>query len=164
MVLGFRRPPSFGRLRNFAQAVHAFLAGGMGVLSLATFLLFGRIERPQALPPLVVFLVGALLSVAVVVLALVLPALARSERGAPVSVRLLREVYGRIVLAAALEGAGLFWAVAALFMGEAACFLGTALALAALLFSFPTTRRLERAVGLDEEEIDRALVAEGGTL
>lgn len=148
----------FGKVRNMAQVVYTGMLGSLVVLSIAAFVLMGKLPLAETLPSEVLFIAGGVLSVVCAAMAVILPRLMIDRiPKKQVALRLNGYAYSRIVLAALLEAAGLFWAVTGLLTSTPLCLIGPGVAIAMLLTSFPTQGRFEATLELNEVETDRAL-------
>jgi len=150
---------SFGKMRTLLQVVYTGMLGSLLALSAVVYYLIDRVEPIEGLPPSLLLALGGLLSLLTVGICTYLPHLLRPGAGAPVNVALkLRSlVFGQILFATGLEGAGLYWAILALLLKEPLCLFGPALALGLLIQQFPTTRRIEERLGSNERQVDAEL-------
>jgi hypothetical protein len=104
--------------------------------------------------------VGGALSVSAIAIALLLPVFAsKSTAGRPIDSKTRILVFTTILVAATLEAAALFWSVLALLLQDSRYLIGSGICLALMLALFPTQTKLETALGMSEEQADRALAA-----
>ena len=150
---------SFGRMRNLLQVVYSGMLGSLLALSTVAYFLIDRVEPIEALPPVLMLSLGGLLSLLTVGVCTCLPRMALGGLALPanIALRLRALVFGQILFATGLEGAGLFWAILALLMKQPLCLFGPALALGVLIHQFPTTARIEEKLGSSERQIDEHL-------
>ena len=150
---------TLGRMRNLLQVVYSGMLGSLVTLSVVVFYLFDRVEPLDAMPPWILLVTGAVLSVLTVGVCTMLPQIVLTGRGAPpnMAIRLRAVVFAQILFATGVEGAGLFWAILALLLKEPLCLVGPALAVAVLFHQFPTTGRIEEKLGASEVQIDKEL-------
>lgn len=153
------RPLTFGRMRNMAQIVHVVCTGTLLALSVAGYLMLGRVP-PIEYPPLGLVLGGAF-SILTVAIAAALPRFTL-DRVPPehVGTRLQAAVFTALVLSVTLEAAGIYWLALAVILGEPLYLAGPALALLVLIARWPSSAWIQERVGRSESEID-AILARG---
>lgn len=151
---------TFGRMRNVVQIIHAMLCGGIAVFIGVAWYLMGRLDTAKSMDSTMLTIVGAVLSVSAVAIALALPMFAgKYLAGRPIESRMRNLVFTSILVAATLEAAALFWTVVALLLQDPRYLVCSGVCLALMIVLFPTQTKLESALGMSEEQIDRALAA-----
>ncbi len=157
-MLTTRSKVSFGKMRNLLQIVYAGMLGSLATLSAIAYMLFEKVDISTQLPSAVLLAGGALLSVISIGVCAFLPKLVTKQVDRDrIVMRLHGVVYSQILFAAGFEGAGLFWATLAVLMKNPYCLIGPAVAIFVLAIHFPTTTRLEAAMEMNEDQIEREL-------
>lgn len=149
---------SFGKMRNQVQVVYTFILATLFTLSAVSWYLLGRVDRVEALPSTALLVAGAVLTVITAVGAAVFPKMLLGQmRDRDVAMQLRAFITGKLLFAAGIEGAGLYWAVLAPLLDQPVCLAGPAAALLALFMQFPTVSRIETDLEMSENKIEREL-------
>lgn len=150
---------TFARARKTVQLVASAMMGGLVVMSGVVYALLGTVPPVEGAST-ALLLTGAALSIGSAALGFIMPSLlVRQAPEQNLPLRMQSLVFGKILFAASFEGAGLYWAVAALVLDQPLCLIGPAAAILVFAAFFPTSARLEAALGLSEAEVDRRFEA-----
>lgn len=154
------RPLSFGRMRTLVQVVYAGMMGVLVTVAVVVYLYMGQLEVSERLPSNALLVAGVVVSVAAIVLCALLRRLVvRRVDPADVPLRLQAMVWSRLMFAAALEGAGIYWAVLAFLLQDRLPLAGAGVAAVLLAANYPTTARIEAEMELSEERLENDLEA-----
>lgn len=154
-----QQPPRFGKMRNIAQLISGALIVSLIVLSVVVYVAIDMVpETNVAIAPNLLYIGGAALSLLCAVAGWMMPHLMmRSLPKSQLALHVSGFAYSRVLFSACFEAAGLFWAVLALILKQPICLAGPAVAAIVMISQFPTQARMEEALEMREDAVDRAL-------